>query len=149
MISTSPSISKKGYGNLCSLDEKKQYNLEMNKGPGPGQYSQNNSTISTQVSLPGINDKNNSSIMSGKSQINPMSKLQHSANYNSHGKYLNQLSSQFKHEVERKLGPGSYNPDLIEPNTNIGHNLKSQQERIFDYTSKMPGPGQYDLNRAI
>jgi hypothetical protein len=75
--------------------------------------------------------------------------LHHAANHNSHGKFLNKLSEEFKFELERNLGPGSYDKTPKPLLTNIGHNLQSSKERIFDYTNKYPGPGQYDIDRAM
>ena len=38
ILSASPSYSKKGYGNMASVCEKKIGYQDMNRGPGPGSY---------------------------------------------------------------------------------------------------------------
>lgn len=132
IIDSSPSYSKKGYGNFCSQSERKTISVTQNKGPGPGNYGHHYNTISG-ITFPSVNsplrqntDNSYQMYTVPVPKKNHHIKQHHSANYNSHSKYLNQLSKEFKFEIDRNLGPGSYNEphNMVKDSLikNAGHN---------------------------
>merc|ERR1711907_352629 len=121
----------------------------MNKGPGPGNYGWHYTNMSAATTLPTLTS---SMINKNTGKVPYNARAHHGPNYNSHYKYLNFMSKEFKDEIDRNRGPGTYefkNTLVNESDAhNAGPNLQSKKERIFDYSTEAPGPGEYNLNRA-
>lgn len=150
LIGASPSFSKKGYGMFCSQAQSRSTTFEMNRGPGPGNYGNHYSTMGAAVTLPTITS---SCINKNAGKLSYNLKQHHTGNYNSYNKYLNYMSKEFKFEIDRNRGPGTYEVKntlvAVSDAKNAGPNLQSKQEREFDYANEIPGPGEYNLNRAL
>ena len=135
---------------MCSQTPSRSTTFEMNKGPGPGNYGWHYTNMSAAVTLPTLTTSN---INKNTNKINYNLRQHHAPNYNSHYKYLNFMSKEFKDEIDRNRGPGTYEfkDTLVNKSDahNSGPNLQSKQERIFDYSNEVPGPGEYNLNRAM